>query len=131
LKRFGGIYALQRSGSSGCCNDPSALGALRAFQEADAQTIALSWGRTLPPKRGLNCAKRNTRLIGSVGYFPERYGADLIRLSLDILNQRHVAPAVFVQHKLVTAQNVDHHYPNDGLEKMVTCPSTVPAPVHP
>jgi hypothetical protein len=42
-----------------------------------------------------------------------------------------VAPAVFVQHKLVTPQNVDHYYPNDALEKMVTRPATVAVPVHP
>ena len=55
-------------------------------------------------------------MIGSVAFFPERYGEDLIRVSLDILNQRQVPPAVFVEHKLVTPGTVDHYYPNDGLE---------------
>jgi ribose transport system substrate-binding protein len=65
----------------------------------------------------------NTRLVGSVAYFPERYGEDIIRLSLDILNHRQVAPALFVDHKLVTPKTVDHYYPNDGLERLVTTPA--------
>src|SRR5260370_10410815 len=57
----------------------------------------------------------NTHLIGSVAFFPERYGPDLIRVSLDILNKKLVPPAVFVEHKLVTPSTVDHFYPNDSL----------------
>jgi len=115
----------------GGVNDPSALGALRAFQEAGRTEHCAVMGQNASPEARSELREEGTRLIGSVGYFPERYGEDLIRLSLDILNQRQVAPAVFVQHKLVTPQNVDHYYPNDALEKMVTRPATVAVPVHP
>jgi ribose transport system substrate-binding protein len=115
----------------GAVNDPSALGALRAFQEAGRTDHCAVMGQNASPEARSELREAGTRLIGSVGYFPERYGEDLIHLSLDILNQRQVAPAMFVQHKLVTAQNVDHYYPNDGLEKMVTCPSATGAPAHP
>jgi ribose transport system substrate-binding protein len=50
-----------------------------------------------------------------VAYFPEKYGAGLIRLAIDLLGRRPVPPAVFVDHELVTAANVDHFYPNDAL----------------
>jgi len=50
-----------------------------------------------------------------VAFFPERYGPDLIKVSLDILNKRPVPPAVFVEHKLVTPTTVEHYYPNDSL----------------
>ena len=56
-----------------------------------------------------------TRLIGSVAYFPEKYGDDIVALALDILHRRPVPPAVFVKHQLVTAETVDHIYPNDQL----------------
>lgn len=115
----------------GAVNDPNALGALRAFQEAGRAEHCAVMGQNASPEARAELREEGTRLIGSVGYFPERYGEDLIRLSLDILNQRRVAPAVFVQHKLVTPQNVDHYYPNDGLQKMVTCPSPTSAPAHP
>ena len=57
----------------------------------------------------------NTRFIGSVAYFPERYGDDLIHVGLEILNRRPVPPAVFLKHQLITRENVDHVYPNDSL----------------
>ncbi len=50
-----------------------------------------------------------------MAFFPERYGPDLIRVSLDILNKKPVPPAVFVDHKLLTPTTVDHFYPNDQL----------------
>ena len=56
-----------------------------------------------------------TRLIGSVAYFPEKYGAEIVAVALDILHRRPVPPAVFVKHQLVTPENVDHIYPNDHL----------------
>lgn len=57
----------------------------------------------------------SSRLIGSVGFFPERYGEGLIRLALEILRKAAVPPAVFVKHQLVTPENVNHLYPNDAL----------------
>ena len=62
----------------------------------------------------------NTRLIGSVAYFPEKYGAEIVAVALDILHRRPVPPAVFVKHQLVTPENVDHIYPNDQLIQMGT-----------
>jgi len=44
----------------------------------------------------------------------------LIRLALDILAQRPIPPALFIKHQLITAQNVDHLYPNDALIETVT-----------
>jgi ribose transport system substrate-binding protein len=36
-------------------------------------------------------------------------------LAMDILRGKPVPTALFVKHGLITAQNVDHHYPNDSL----------------
>jgi ribose transport system substrate-binding protein len=106
----------------GAVNDPSALGALRAFEEAGQSERCAVMGQNASPEGRAELRAAKTRMIGSVAYFPERYGDDLIRLSLDILNHRQVAPAMFVEHKLVTPKTVDHYYPNDGLEKLVTTP---------
>jgi ribose transport system substrate-binding protein len=76
----------------GAANDPSALGAARA-----------------------ELRQPRTPLIGSVGFFPERYGDGLIRLALDLLSGRPTPPAVFTKHQLITPENVDHYYPNDAL----------------
>ena len=85
-------------------------------------------GQNASPEGRAELRQPNTRLVGSVAYFPERYGDDLIRVSLDILNQRQVPPAVFVEHKLVTPSTVDHYYPNDRLAEFARTGSTaVPA----
>jgi ribose transport system substrate-binding protein len=99
----------------GAINDTSALGALRAFQEAGRTDQCVILSHNASPEGRAELREPNTRLVGSVAYFPERYGEDLIRVSLDILNRRPVPPAVFVKHRIVTPENVDHYYPNDGL----------------
>src|SRR5246127_1495930 len=103
----------------GAINDPSALGALRAFQEAGRSENCAVIGQNASPEGRAELRQPKTRFVGSVAYFPERYGENLIRVSLDILNQRPVPPAVFVEHKLVTPGTVDHYYPNDALANLV------------
>jgi len=49
--------------------------------------------------------RSGTRLIGSVAYFPERYGDELIPLALGILEKKPAPPAVFVKHQLITPKN--------------------------
>jgi ribose transport system substrate-binding protein len=103
----------------GGINDPSALGAMRAFQEVGRAENCVIMGQNASPEGRAELRVPKTRFVGSVAYFPERYGEDIIRVSLDILNQRPVPPAVFVEHKLITPGTVDHYYPNDGLEQIV------------
>src|SRR5437868_2089355 len=103
----------------GAINDPSALGALRAFQEAGRAESCVIMGQNASPEGRAELRQPKTRFVGSVAYFPERYGENLIRVSLDILNQRPVPPAVFVEHKLVTPVTVDHYYPNVARANLV------------
>ncbi len=72
-------------------------------------------GQNASPEGRVELREPHTRFIGSVGYFPERYGDDLIRVGLELLNHRPVPPAVFGGHQLITPENVDHFYPNDSL----------------
>jgi ribose transport system substrate-binding protein len=99
----------------GAINDTSALGALRAFQEAGRSECCVVMGQNASPEGRVELREPRTRFIGSVAYFPERYGDELIRVGLEILNHRPVPPAVFVKHQLITPENVDHFYPNDSL----------------
>jgi ribose transport system substrate-binding protein len=99
----------------GAINDVSAIGALRAFEEAGRADTCAIMGQNASPEGRAELREPNTSLVGSVAFFPERYGPDLIRVSLDILNNRPVPPAVFVEHKLLTPATVDHYYPNDRL----------------
>jgi len=99
----------------GAANDPSALGALRAFQEAGRSSHCAVVGQNAEPEGRAELRAARTHLIGSVGYFPEKYGDGLIRLALEILAGKVVPPAVFIKHQLITPENVDHFYPNDSL----------------
>lgn len=99
----------------GCINDSVALGALRAFAETGRteQCAVVGQNGTIPARAEMR--QPNSRLIGSVGFFPERYGEHLVMLALDILQGKDVPPAVFMKHTLITRENVDNHYPNDAL----------------
>ncbi len=94
-------------------NDPNALGALEAFRGAGIieRCAVAGQGATLDARRELR--KPKTQLIGSVAYFPERYGEALLRLALDILRKKPVPPAVYTRHRLVTSTNVHRLYPKD------------------
>ncbi len=104
----------------GAINDASALGALRAFQEAGREENCAIMGQNASPEGRAELREPGTRLIGSVAYFPEKYGDDLVRVALDILNRKPVPPAVFVKHQLITPETVNHYYPNDPLFAMAS-----------
>jgi ribose transport system substrate-binding protein len=106
-------------------NDPSALGAARAFQEAGRSDTCAVVGQNAEPDARAELREPRTPLIASVGFFPERYGDGLIKLALDILGRRQTPPALFIRHHLITTENVDHFYPNDALLGHV---APVPAP---
>jgi ribose transport system substrate-binding protein len=99
----------------GAANDPSALGAARAFQEAGRGGTCAIVGHNAEPDARAELRESRTPLVASVAFFPERYGDGLIKLAFDILARRPAPPALFIHHQLVTPANVDHLYPNDAL----------------
>ena len=99
----------------GGINDPSVLGALRAFEEAGRGDGYAAMGQNASIEARTELRSPSTQLVGSIAYFPERYGRRLIPLCVDLLERRPVPPAVFVDHQLVTKDNVDRIYPNDAL----------------
>jgi ribose transport system substrate-binding protein len=98
----------------GAINDPSALGALRAFQEAGRVDDCAVMGQNASLEARTEIRTAGSRLVGSVAYFPERYGEGAISLALNILKGKPTPPAVFVKHQLVTRETVDQIYPNDA-----------------
>jgi ribose transport system substrate-binding protein len=107
-------------------NDGSALGAARAFEEAGRAGKCAIVGQNGEPDARAELRRARTPLVASVGYFPELYGETLIKLSLDLLARRKTPPAVFIRHHLITAENVDHFYPNDALFGFVPAPCEPP-----
>ncbi len=99
----------------GAATDSSALGALRAFQESGRTADCAIVSHNAEPEGRAELREPNTRLIGSIAYFPEKYGFSVMRLALQLLEHKATPPAVFVRHQLITPENVDHTYPNDTL----------------
>jgi ribose transport system substrate-binding protein len=97
----------------GTVNDTCALAALRAFEEAGAGNVCAVVGQNAILEARNELRRRGTRLIGTVAYFPERYGDELIPLALSLLEGGNVPPATFVKHQLLTPKNVDLIYPLD------------------
>lgn len=92
-------------------NDPSALGALRAFEDHSAASFCAVMGQNAIPEACEEMRRPGSRLIGSVAYFPERYGQELLPLALAMAGGKQAPPAVFTKHRLVTPKNVEEIYP--------------------
>ncbi|HVJ06938.1 MAG TPA: substrate-binding domain-containing protein [Acidisarcina sp.] len=101
----------------GAVNDTTALAALQAFREVGLEQQCAIVGQDASFQARETMRSASTRLVCTVAYFPETYGARLIEVANDILNHRPVAPAIFTQHQLVTPENVDKVYPNDAWMK--------------
>jgi ribose transport system substrate-binding protein len=97
----------------GAVNDICALAALRAFEEAGTAQLCAVMGQNALREARAELRRPGTRLVGSVAYFPERYGDELIPLAINILQKNPVPATVFVKHQLLTPRNVDLVYPLD------------------
>lgn len=95
-------------------NDPNALGALAAFEEAGRKDDCAVTGQGATLDARLDLRRPESRLVGTVAYFPERYGRTVIRIAMDLLARKPVPPAIYTQHRLVTARNVDRLFPHDA-----------------
>ncbi len=97
----------------GTVNDICALAALRAFEEVGASHLCAVMGQNAIRDARIELRKPGTRLVGTVAYFPERYGDEIIPLALNILQNKPAPAAVFVKHQLITSRNVNLIYPLD------------------
>jgi ribose transport system substrate-binding protein len=98
----------------GAVNDTTALAALQGFREIGVEGECAIVGQDANVDARQEMRRSSTRLIGSVAYFPETYGPQIIKLAIEILEKKPTPPAVFTQHELVTPQNVNKIYPNDA-----------------
>jgi len=97
----------------GAVNDLCALAALRALEEAGAGNLCAVVGQNAILEARNELRRPGTRLIGTVAFFPERYGDELMPLVLNLLEHKPVPPATFVKHQLLTPRNVNLIYPLD------------------
>ena len=100
-------------------DDTTALAAKLAAETAGRvpDTVIVSQGCDRSIHGGANANKaidpnnRNSIVLGSVAYFLDRYGSDILPLALKMLRGEPVPPRSFTGHVLVTAKNVFKIYP--------------------
>jgi ribose transport system substrate-binding protein len=99
-------------------NDLTCLGALQAIREAGRDEASLIVGQNGSIEARLEMRKAGSPFVGSVAYFPERYGEMVIALALDVLRGKQPPAATFTEHVLLTRSDVDKYYPNDLVESV-------------
>jgi ribose transport system substrate-binding protein len=100
-------------------DDTTALAAKLAAETAGRvpDTVIVSQGCDPSVHGGTSANKvidpnnRNSIVLGSVAYFLDRYGSEILPLALKMLRGEHVPPRSFTGHVLVTAKNVFKIYP--------------------
>lgn len=97
-----------------CYNDLTALGALRAAEEAGrADHVAiLSQGAVTEVRKQLR--KPGSSLWSAVAHFPERFGERLIPNVLRLLQGEETPQTIYTEHVLLTRANLDRYYPSPG-----------------
>ncbi len=100
-------------------DDATALAAKLAIETANRvpDTVIVSQGCDISVHGGASSNKvihpnnRNSVVLGSVAYFLDRYGNEVLPLALKMLHGEAVPPRSFTGHVLVTARNVFRIYP--------------------
>ncbi len=93
-------------------NDPSAVGALRAVEQAGRTDQVLIAGQNATIEARDEICAGTDAFVGSVAYFPDRYGDQLIPLAIDLANGVEPPDAVYVDHLWIDAANIDQYYPD-------------------
>jgi ribose transport system substrate-binding protein len=94
--------------------DPGVIGSLTALEEAGSRMEAAVFGFGGNHETRMSLRAPATKLAGCVGFRPEVYGERLVKTAIRILENRPTPPAIFVEHLVLHAGNVDHLYPYDS-----------------
>ena len=94
-------------------NDPAAVGALRAVEQAGRTDQVIIAGQNATIEARDEICTGSEAFIGSVAYFPDRYGDKLIPLAIDLANGVEPPEAVYIDHLWIDAANIDQYYPGE------------------
>jgi ribose transport system substrate-binding protein len=89
--------------------DSCALGALRAVREAghEQYTTIVGQGFSPDPRVAQELQKSSSPFVATVAYFHQQYGQRILPVILRWLNHERVAPATYMDHALITRENLD------------------------
>jgi ribose transport system substrate-binding protein len=91
-------------------NDACALGALQAFRDYDREDYcAIVTHNFDEGECSLEISRSESRLVGAIAYFPERYGEAVIPLITSILRGFQVPRINFIAHEVITHENINSY----------------------
>lgn len=96
-----------------CFNDDAAVGTLHAANDTGLDRSLLVVGQGADRRLRAEMRKPNSPIVGATAFRPEDYGKPLVQLALDILSEKRVYPAVFMEHYFVSPANVNTFYPKE------------------
>jgi ribose transport system substrate-binding protein len=99
----------------GAVCDQAALGALHLLDQRGLTDLIAVIGQNAEPEARAELRRPNSRMIGSVAHFPEKYGRGIVALVRKILTGAVASSVVFMKHTLITRENVDRFYQNDPV----------------
>lgn len=91
-------------------HDPSALGAVLAIKDVGRDRNSVVVGQNATQKARLEMCRHGSPLLGSVGFFPEKYGEQIIPLALKILGGEVVPPMSYIEPVLINKENLAVYY---------------------
>ena len=94
-------------------NDPSAVGALRAAEAADRTDDVMIAGQNATIEARTEICRDNPAFIGSVAYFPDRYGDYLIPLAIRLAAGETPPEQVLIDHLWIDRSNIEEYYPGE------------------
>jgi ribose transport system substrate-binding protein len=94
-------------------NDPVAAGALRATEAAGRLDQVMIAGQNATTEARVEICAGSETLIGSVAYFPDRYGDYLIPLAIRLANGETPPEEVLIDHLWIDQNNIDQYYPGE------------------
>ncbi len=105
-------------------NDEVALAAKQALETAGRAWDAVIVGQGLDPtihggsndKREIDPNNRGSIVLGSVAFYFDRYGYEVLPLALRMLRGERIPDRAVTAHLLVTAANVWREYPPEDLQ---------------
>jgi ribose transport system substrate-binding protein len=92
-------------------NDPVAAGALRAAEAAGRIDHVMIAGQNATIEARTEVCADSPALIGSVAYFPDRYGDYLIPLSIRLAAGEEPPEEVLIDHLWIDRSNIEQYYP--------------------
>ena len=93
----------------GAASDESALGAVEALGGAGRTNHAVVVGHDGVHEALEHIAKPNSPYLGTVAFFPERYGKALVDLVLRLGSGEAFAPSQYIDHTLIGRHNVQQY----------------------